>query len=71
MNELGLNVTKDNSVDITEGFNPTYKQVMQEFIEQIKEHYHSTFPKTLVVIQFGAGMLYDDSKEVIKESNLP
>ncbi|MCK5624389.1 hypothetical protein KAI04_00935 [Candidatus Pacearchaeota archaeon] len=68
MNELGINANKNNSLDITEGFNPTYNQVMQEFISQIKNKFQK-IPKTLVIIQYGAGMLYDDCKEVSK--NLP
>jgi hypothetical protein len=53
----------ENCLDITEGFNPTYTQVMKEFIQQIKEKY-GHIPRTLAIIQFGAGMLYDDSKAV-------
>ena len=70
MNENGFNVNKNNSKDITEGFNPTYKQVMEEFAKQIKKQY-GKIPKTLAIVQFGAGMLYDDTKLVIQENNLP
>ena len=76
MNELGICANKDNSLDITEGFNPTYTRVMFDFIEQIKSEYKkyknfpTTFPKTLAIIQFGAGMLYDDSELVVKQSSL-
>lgn len=66
MNEVGINVTPNNSLDITEGFKPTYSQVMKEFIKQIKGHF-SYIPKTIAVIQYGAGMLYDDAKEISKE----
>jgi len=65
MKELGINATSSNSRDITEGFKPTYNQVMQEFIEQIRKKY-GRIPRTLAVIQYGAGMLYDDSKSVAK-----
>ncbi len=68
MNEKGLKVNRNNSKDITEGFQPTYKQVMEEFAIQIKNQY-GKIPRTLAIIQFGAGMLYDDVKEVIEENN--
>ena len=63
MIELGLDVSR--SLDITEGFKPTYCQVMQEYAEQIK-HRFGKIPKTLLVVQYGAGMLYDDSKLVVQ-----
>jgi threonine synthase len=69
MNKKGLSTTKTNSKDITEGFNPTYKQVMEEFTEQIQNKF-GRMPKTLAVVQFGAGMLYDDTKIVVQEKNL-
>jgi hypothetical protein len=70
MNELGMRVTSENSMDITEGFKPTYTQVMKEFVKQIKARY-GYVPRTLAIVQFGAGMLYDDSKAVVQERNLP
>ena len=57
-------------MDITEGFKPTYTQVIEEFVAQIKERYHN-IPRTLAIIQFGAGMLYDDSKSVVRSRHLP
>jgi len=70
MNKKGFNVNRENSKDITEGFNPTYKQVMNEFASQIQKQC-GAIPKTLAIVQFGAGMLYDDTKSVIQENNLP
>lgn len=70
MHQQGFNVNRKNSKDITEGFNPTYKQVMNEFANQIKQQY-GFIPNTLAIVQFGAGMLYDDTKLVIQENNLP
>lgn len=67
MARKGIIVTPDDSMDITEGFKPTYNQIMEELIEQIKKRYRQ-IPKTLMIIQFGAGMLYNDSKAVAKGS---
>lgn len=66
MEKYGLIATPKNSMDITEGFKPTYNQVMEEFIDQIKEK-DGYIPKTLAIIQYGAGMLYDDSKAIAKD----
>lgn len=63
MKEMGLDTTK--TMDITEGFQPTYEQVFKEFTEQIRKQY-GTIPRTLAIVQFGAGMLYNDSKAVAK-----
>ena len=90
LNKKGLCLTPENSMDITEGFNPTYTQVAEEFVQQIWEHtvgragktkeqmadqYYTSrgdfFPQTLLVTQFGAGMLYDDCKQYIQEQKLP
>lgn len=69
--EIGINkISRENSKDITEGFKPTYFQVMEEIISQIKGKL-GRIPKTLAIIQFGAGMLYDDSKEVVKKNDVP
>ncbi len=70
LNDIGIRAGRENSMDITEGFKPTYKQIMEEFAEQIIKKYNY-IPKTLAIIQFGAGMLYDDSKAVVQERNLP
>lgn len=70
MLEENLPVTLDNSREITEGFNPTYLVVMKEFAAQI-EMQHGKIPRTLLVIQFGAGMLYYDCKSVINAQGLP
>jgi hypothetical protein len=70
MKELKMNINKNNLLDITEGFKPTYKDIMEELIEQIRVKY-PIFPKTLLVLQFGAGILYHDSKEVINQNNFP
>ncbi|MFC1801409.1 hypothetical protein ACFLZB_03015 [Nanoarchaeota archaeon] len=67
MVELGLDVS--HSLDITEGFKPTYRQVIQEYAEQIRKRF-GEIPKTLLVVQYGAGMLYDDSKLVVLEEKL-
>lgn len=64
MENRGIIATPENSLDITEGVPPrTYEQVMQEFKEQIRARYGG-IPRTLAIIQFGAGMLYEDSKVV-------
>ncbi|MFA6461564.1 MAG: hypothetical protein WCV90_04800 [Candidatus Woesearchaeota archaeon] len=70
MIELGLDARRDNSLDITEGFKPTYNQIMEEYVTQIKGCY-GYVPRTLAIIQFGAGMLYDDSKAVALSHNWP
>ena len=77
INELGVGksigiekITRKNSLDITEGFKPTYIQVFREIAGQLKEKY-SKIPRTLAIIQFGAGMLYDDSKAFANEKKLP
>ncbi len=70
MNEEGIPATPENSMDITEGFKPTYSQIMEDFGRQIIEQF-GYFPKTLAIIQFGAGMLYDDSKEVAQRHKWP
>src|SRR3989344_4728150 len=69
MCELGIQATAHNSLDITEGFKPTYSEIMEEFIAQIRAQY-SFVPHTLFIIQFGAGMLYDDSKVVLQAQNI-
>ena len=66
----GFAVTPENSRDITEGFNPTYSRVMKEFAVQIRQEY-ARIPKTLLVVQFGAGMLYYDCKSVIEDRGWP
>lgn len=63
MVELGVSVTRDNSLDITEGFKPTYTSLMEEYISQINSRF-TTIPKTLMIIQFGAGILYNDCMAV-------
>ena len=77
MNELELGksigleqITRKNSLDITEGFKPTYTQIFREITEHLKTKY-GKIPKTLAIIQFGAGMLYDDSKAFAIEKKLP
>ncbi len=78
LNKQGLNLTPENSTDITEGFNPTYEPVMKYYARQIqfnewieREDLLRQFPKTLLVVQYGAGMLHDDCKKVIREQQLP
>ncbi len=70
MNEAGLDISRQNSMDITEGFKPTYSRIMENYGKAIIEKF-GYFPRTLFVIQFGAGMLYDDCKAVAKARGWP
>ncbi len=70
MNEEGIPATPENSMDITEGFKPTYDQIMENFGAQIIKKF-GYFPRTLAVKQFGAGMLYDDCKAVARRHRWP
>jgi len=69
--EIGISsITRFNSRDITEGFDPTYHQVMEEIAGQLKEKY-GRIPRALMIVQFGAGMLYEDSKALARAKGLP